>query len=1180
MEVVGKQASISQSSAWSTPLPFNADHDPRPSHPRHPVQQVSHPSSSTLRPPSATNASNSDPQITSRISPVSVRRNYPISSDTVPLPQHSESIHPAHSLVRSESAPLNVWDDAFSSRFAGLSVDDSFPSHRVTFAPETTTHLDTSDIDLDFFDSIPHHSPIDTMDYLHQRPPHPRSGMKPPPPRSKSSIELAGFAAPPSHTTNSMPGPSAAPRTFSSQSLLHNPSSMQKRSNVSPWHKSAFDMIQDDFPRTPSPMFSSLLSRPSQSTTNQDFVDAAFRSRPSSLDRRSRLASTASLDLDLDRISTNFSDEPAIVPEPVVQTRNPPRHHRRSMSVNWADDLTGLAQDAQAASVKAAIVSSPSFTSIFPTSVSATSAANTASSSSRPGPGATVENVQTASPPRTNSPLRPINRGPRSNSPPHSNDVGMRSHAANRRGGSGSSAHTPGFTYHQPVVDRHAQSSFDDIMNSNISDYDYLCDQPDNVNLAQTTAQATHFPMQSYPSSQSHMPPPANTINPHQQALSNPHLPNMFPGMGLFPALFSNNGTGINGNAIPQIYSSVFGDEPPAESLKSMSMQMAACLQIQHQLYAAQVAQMAALAGSSTFATSTSPSGTHPVAGMGHGSVPSQGMQMRPTWDVREQSAPHRNPPRLRHHYDNFRGNGVAHSGNGKKSNGSDSGHKGRNARGNRRGHRSHEDVCLPGGSKSSDRGSMGGTGPGALETGLARSALLEDFRSTSSSIGRGAGLGAGDGTVSSNYSNLTGTQVHSWREWKLSELKSHVVEFATDQHGSRFIQQKLETASEEDKMAVLSEALTDTQRLMTDVFGNYVVQKLLDHGGKKAIASIALELEGRMLPLSLHMYGCRVVQKALEVVGPEKRSQLVKELDGHVLKCIRDQNGNHVIQKCVELVEADSVQFIVDAVQGQSVLLAGHSYGCRVVQRILEHGVHHQKAPIMEEIMSSVPDLIKDQYGNYVIQHVVEHGTKGEREVIMKLVRGEVCELSQHKFASNVVERCLQFGSLEDRQILIEILINGTGTSSAVSPIQTLVRDQFGNYVVQRVLDVALSPQRDRVVNILKAQVQAIKKYSYGKHIIARLEEHHFHHHHHHHHHHHRSSGGLDAVSATGLENAGKIVQEDDDGGKLSGGKHAAERGARGPMIGSIAASDMSGGELSNVSDNHQTRNQYAYLK
>lgn len=49
-------------------------------------------------------------------------------------------------------------------------------------------------------------------------------------------------------------------------------------------------------------------------------------------------------------------------------------------------------------------------------------------------------------------------------------------------------------------------------------------------------------------------------------------------------------------------------------------------------------------------------------------------------------------------------------------------------------------------------------------------------------------------------------------------------MEFSGDQHGSRFIQQKIETASSEEKQIIFDEIVPDnTLQLVQDVFGNYV---------------------------------------------------------------------------------------------------------------------------------------------------------------------------------------------------------------------------------------------------------------------------------------------------------------------------------------------------------------------
>ncbi|KAK3583191.1 hypothetical protein CHS0354_025709 [Potamilus streckersoni] len=152
----------------------------------------------------------------------------------------------------------------------------------------------------------------------------------------------------------------------------------------------------------------------------------------------------------------------------------------------------------------------------------------------------------------------------------------------------------------------------------------------------------------------------------------------------------------------------------------------------------------------------------------------------------------------------------------------------------------------------------------------------------------------------------------------QLKDLVNHVVEFSQDQHGSRFIQQKLERATPQEKTMVFNEILASAYSLMTDVFGNYVIQKFFEFGTSDQKQTLAQRLRGHVLPLALQMYGCRVIQKALESIPPDMQVEIVKELDGHVLKCVKDQNGNHVVQKCIECVDPKHLQFIIDAFKGQ----------------------------------------------------------------------------------------------------------------------------------------------------------------------------------------------------------------------------------------------------------------------
>ncbi|KAK9755281.1 hypothetical protein RND81_01G014700 [Saponaria officinalis] len=350
-----------------------------------------------------------------------------------------------------------------------------------------------------------------------------------------------------------------------------------------------------------------------------------------------------------------------------------------------------------------------------------------------------------------------------------------------------------------------------------------------------------------------------------------------------------------------------------------------------------------------------------------------------------------------------------------------------------------------------------GGLGPWHMDSGFV-SSLLEEFKSNKTKC------------------------------FELSEIAGHVVEFSADQYGSRFIQQKLETATIDEKNMVFAEINPQALTLMTDVFGNYVIQKFFEHGMESQRRELANKLDNHVLNLSLQMYGCRVIQKAIEVVDVDQKIKMVQELDGHIMRCVRDQNGNHVIQKCIECVPEDHIQFIVESFFDQVVTLSTHPYGCRVIQRVLEHCENPvTQSKVMDEILGSVSMLAQDQYGNYVVQHVLEHGKPHERTAIIKELAGKIVIMSQQKFASNVVEKCLTFADAEQREILVNEML---GTTDENEPLQAMMKDQFANYVVQKVLETCSDEHREHILSRIKVHLNALKKYTYGKHIVARVEK------------------------------------------------------------------------------------------
>jgi len=208
--------------------------------------------------------------------------------------------------------------------------------------------------------------------------------------------------------------------------------------------------------------------------------------------------------------------------------------------------------------------------------------------------------------------------------------------------------------------------------------------------------------------------------------------------------------------------------------------------------------------------------------------------------------------------------------------------------------------------------------------------------------------------------------------------------------------------------------------------------------------------------------------------------------------------HGNHVIQKCIEQMPPDSVNFVIQAVEPVAKKMALHMYGCRVVQRLLEHCASTQLQKILDQILGSIPELAQDPYGNYVVQHMLEHGRKSDKSLIIGVVRDRIVEFSKHKCSSNVVEKALEIATVgehaaelePDRAALMNTLIGERGFPN--TPVRQMMDDKFGNFIVQRMIEHARGPERERLREQVVLATEQLKSSTHGRHILAALQKDH----------------------------------------------------------------------------------------
>jgi len=311
---------------------------------------------------------------------------------------------------------------------------------------------------------------------------------------------------------------------------------------------------------------------------------------------------------------------------------------------------------------------------------------------------------------------------------------------------------------------------------------------------------------------------------------------------------------------------------------------------------------------------------------------------------------------------------------------------------------------------------------------------------------------------------------------------------FVTDQEGSRFLQENLGSATTEQLWRTFNHLKRDFITISQDVYGNYIAQKYLELGSDELRSAVLETLLPHISSLSLQLYGCRVVQKLLAFGAWEHKSLVAKQFKGSIMKYVYDQNGNHVIQKLIECLNPKEIGFVVDEISGYTCRLAMHPYGSRVIQRLLTRVSRKKAQLLLNEIKQHTVALSKNQYGNWIIQWIIKHCVLERREVVVQLI-GHVAELSKEKFASNVIEQVFRRSSRADISALAEELLEDDASQTErCSTLVTLVNDQFGNYVVQTLLDSSSGEFRQRLLASL-SKCGKLEK-DYGKNILLKVEQ------------------------------------------------------------------------------------------
>ena len=336
----------------------------------------------------------------------------------------------------------------------------------------------------------------------------------------------------------------------------------------------------------------------------------------------------------------------------------------------------------------------------------------------------------------------------------------------------------------------------------------------------------------------------------------------------------------------------------------------------------------------------------------------------------------------------------------------------------------------------------------------------------------------------------------YSFNNTNVDDLLKNVSNFIKDQAGCRLIQKKI------DENPPISNSLfevlyQDLPSMCKDLFGNYVVQKILENIKSNYLVKFLELISKDFINLAVSTYGTRVIQKILEIVSNksnynnnldkdiyEQCFQLVNnQITNNIVVLSSNNNSSHIIIKYVNEIRYPKNIQLFNEVYRNYIPLCKDKHGCCVIQKCIDFGNQEQKNKLLELSNANCESLISDQFGNYVIQFVVSLNIKIVNQKVFQVLKNNLCSLCKEKYASNVIEKFLANKSEESFEIINTLLKDE-------KILHELIIDQFGNYIIQRILMLVEGESRSLLIHYIVQWYPEIKSLPFGPRLISKLHE------------------------------------------------------------------------------------------
>jgi len=283
-------------------------------------------------------------------------------------------------------------------------------------------------------------------------------------------------------------------------------------------------------------------------------------------------------------------------------------------------------------------------------------------------------------------------------------------------------------------------------------------------------------------------------------------------------------------------------------------------------------------------------------------------------------------------------------------------------------------------------------------------------------------------------------------------------------------LQKCLKRTSQDILSLILIELETRIHELMIDSYANYFCQKFFAMLSDKDKMIFLNNIKENVLFVSNNKIGTYPLQIIIEQLRkPEEIMLIINSVKEVCMDMFYDSQGCHVIEKMIICFDENLLDCLYELILNNFMSLANNVNGLCLTKKIIVHAKNETTIMrIQQKLVENCISLVQNTYGNYSIQTVFDSWDYQLVIPIMKQFFGKMSNLSMQKFSSNVVEKCLEKGGdVILSRFVEEIYYN--------NKIAELMKNSYGNYVVQKALKLASDLNKKKILDMIIKNIDKI---------------------------------------------------------------------------------------------------------